>query len=240
MLPNFSDRATINELMDNPNCDEVRLLRTIHQFASINRLVSRYRTILSQWVLDDMKQQPSKEYHLVDMGAGGCDIDAWLLKAARRKGLKLRITACDMDPRIIAYAQSTYGHLSGLEIKKLNLLEDEIGEPIDYIFANHFLHHLTSEQIIHLLRQWHPLVRRRMIFSDLLRHPSAYFGFSLLAFFYRNSFTRSDGLISIRKGFIPEELTALANAATDRDFSIDRLLPGRLVLCLDGNGTDTA
>lgn len=240
MLPDLSTRALTSELMDNPNCNEARLLRTLRQFASINRLVSRYRTILKHWVLEDMLNNPQKEYHLVDMGAGGCDIDVWLLRTAQRRGLKLRITACDMDPRVIAYARSTFGHTPGLEIRETNLLTDPFDESVDYVFANHFLHHLTHKEIIRLLQLWQPLVRRKMIFSDLLRSRSAYLGFSVFSLFYTNSFSRVDGLTSIRKGFLPEELATLADTATGHDFSVHRLLPGRLVLCIDGNTTGAA
>lgn len=234
MIPDFSRRANIPELMDDPNCDEARLLRTVRQFSSINRGVSRYRTILKRWVLADMLNDPEREYHLVDMGAGGCDIDVWLLAAAQRRRLKLRITACDMDPRIIAYARSTFGHTSGLEIRETNLLTDPFDEPVDYVFANHFLHHLTSEEIIRLLQRWQPLVRRRMVFSDLLRSSTAYWGYSALSLLYPNSFARIDGLISIRKGFFPKELAALADATTIHGFSVHQLLHGRLVLCMEG------
>jgi len=240
MLPDLSVRASIPELMDEPDCDETRLLRTVRQFASINRMVARYRTILKRWVLADMLNDPQKQYHLVDMGAGGCDIDVWLLKAAREYGLNLRITACDLDPRIIAHARSAFGQTQGLELRQTDLLNGTIDEPVDYVFSNHFLHHLTREEIIRLLRLWQPRIRRRMVFSDLLRSPPAYLGYSALSLFYPNSFARIDGLISIRKAFMPKELAALTNAAGIAGFSIHRLHPGRLVLCIDGTTVDTA
>lgn len=237
IVPDLSVRSTINELMDEPGCDERKLLRTVRQFASINRLVSRYRTILKRQVLDDMQNDPQRKYHLVDMGAGGCDIDVWLLKAAQKRGLKLRITACDMDARIVAEARSSFGHKPGLEIRQINLLTEEFDEPVDYVFANHFLHHLSSAEILRLLQLWQPRVRRKMVFSDLLRSPAAYLGYSALSLLYPNSFARTDGLISIRKGFFPRELAALAGAATGNGlFYVDRLAPGRLVLCIDTNG----
>lgn len=51
MFPDFSNRADIDELMDAPDCDEVKLLRTVRQFSSINGLVSRYRTVLRSLAL---------------------------------------------------------------------------------------------------------------------------------------------------------------------------------------------
>ncbi|MDF7799363.1 methyltransferase domain-containing protein [Pontiellaceae bacterium B1224] len=236
LFPNMTARATIDELMDAPDCDETRLLRTVRQFSAINRQVARYRTILKREVLADIMLDPDREYHLVDMGAGGCDIDVWLLNAARKRGLKLRISACDIDPRIIRYARSTFGNTPGLTIRKADLLAESFDDPVDYVFANHFLHHLTEEHIVALLRLWQPRVRRRLVFSDLRRDPASYLGYAALSLFYPHSFARIDGLISIRKGFKYTELIALAREAVgDQVFYINHLRPGRLVLCIPGS-----
>lgn len=239
MLPDFANRSDMTELMDDPLCSEELLLRTVKQFASINRLVARYRTILKRWVLADMLQSPGKAYHLVDMGAGGCDIDVWLLHTARKLGLNLRITACDLDPRIIDYARSTYGHIDGLTIRPADLLAGRFDEPVDFVFANHFLHHLSNDSIIDLIRLWQPQVRGRMVLSDLERNRLSYLGFSLFARVYRTSFARYDGLVSIRRGFRVCELESLAREALgERSCRVHRLAPGRLALCIEGNGTE--
>ena len=231
-LPSLTCRADMPELMDDAGCDPEALLRTVDQFASINRLVSRYRTILNRWVLDDMRREPERAWHLLDMGAGGCDIDEWLLNAARRQGLNLRVTACDVDPRIVRDAQTRRGRLPGLTIRRLDVLSDDVDEPVDYVFGNHFLHHLSAEELPGLLRRWMPRVRRRMVFSDLSRDRYSYMGFFLLSLFYRNSFAREDGLMSIRKGFRVPELYALAtqSGVPERAVTVQTHCPGRLAL----------
>jgi hypothetical protein len=158
-MPAMTMRTTIPERMDAPDCSEEALLRTVDQFASINRLVSRYQAILARWVLADMLHDPERDWHLLDMGAGGCDIDAWLLAAARRRGMNLRITACDVDARIVRRALEKKGHLPGLTIQGLNVLTDAYDDPVDYVFANHFLHHLSDDQIGTLIRRWAPRAR---------------------------------------------------------------------------------
>ena len=239
MLPDFSQRATIKEQMDNPDCDESKLLHTLHQFSSINRQVSRYRTILNRWVITDMMKDPDKQYHLVDMGAGGCDIAVWLLHTARKLGLNLHITACDLDPRILDYARSTYGETAGLSFRQTDLLTGRFDEPVDFVFANHFLHHLTNENIIDLIRLWQPQVRHRMVLSDLERNRWSYLGFSISARIYRNSFSRYDGLISIQRGFRDCELDSLAKEALEGgSCQVHRLAPGRLALCIEGTGAE--
>jgi 2-polyprenyl-3-methyl-5-hydroxy-6-metoxy-1,4-benzoquinol methylase len=240
MLPDFSTRSEMAELMDDPRCSEEFLLRTLQQFASINRLFSRYRTILKRWVLADMLKSSEKAYHLVDMGAGGCDIAVWLLHTAGKLGLNLRITACDLDPRIIDYAHATYGHIDGLTIRQMDLLAGGFDGPVDFVFANHFLHHLTNDNIIDLIRLWQPQVRHRMILSDLERNRFSYVGFSFFARLYCNSFARSDGLISIQRGFRAGALEALAREALgDGSCCVHRLAPGRLTLCIEGRGRKT-
>ncbi len=231
MFPSLAQRDCATEQMDQPDCCEIKLLRTVRQFTSINRLVSRYRTILQRWVLNDMMGNRFRTYHFVDLGAGGCDIDAWLLKEASHRGLNLRITACDMDKRICNYAESNYAGTTGLTVRHMDVLKSLPDEPIDYVFANHFLHHLSNVEIQTLLRQWIPLVNRCMIFSDLYRGYLAYAGYSILSLFYVNSFAREDGLISIRKGFLPGELVKLARSVgSDLDIAVHQLLPGRLIL----------
>lgn len=241
MAPDFSTRSTRTELMDDPDCSEVLLLQTLRQFSSINRLVSRYRTVLKRWILADMMQDSERSYHLVDMGAGACDIDAWLLQTAGRLGLKLRVTACDLDPRTIGYARTTYGHIEGLTVRQTDLLADRFDEPVDYVFANHFLHHLPNEEIIRLLRLWQPRVDRRMVLSDLLRDPFAYAGFWFLSLVYRNSFARYDGLVSVQRAFKPHELEALAREALPEGIhAVHPMAPGRLVLRVEGNRKKSA
>lgn len=238
MIPSRNDlasRAQLAEAMDAPDCCEEQLLRTLGQFDSVNRWVSRYRHIVRRWVFSDMERRPNRDYHLVDLGAGGCDIDAWILREASRRGLGLRITAYDADPRIVQFARDQFGGTPGLDIHHQDVLAEPTDLPVDYVFANHFLHHLADDQIVTLLRGWLPRTRRRMVFSDLHRTQFAYLGFSLFGSLYRNSFTRQDGLVSIQRGFRPPELEALAErAGMSEAASVHRLVPSRIVCCIQG------
>lgn len=225
-------RSTEKEIMDDPGCDPVLLLRTVDQFAAINRIVSRYRRILSRLVLDDMELAPQRSYHMVDIGAGGCDIMLWLLRESRRRGLKLQVTAIDIDPRIINHARMRTADEDGLNVQMLDAFEISNLAPVDYVFANHFFHHLEHEKIVDLLGIIASTVKRTFVLSDLARSYFSYAGFFLLSnLFFRNSFAISDGLQSIRRGFLLDELRMIAtNAGLAHRTSILRLPPGRLVL----------
>lgn len=221
-LASFNKRATADELMDQPDCDEQQLFRTLDQFHGINVLFSRVRGLLKRTLLADM--QPGIEYHLLDLGAGACDIPVWLLKQAEQRGLQLRITALDADPRVVRYAREHYGNVPGLSIVEGNALELESFAPFDYLFANHFLHHLPQEEVERILAQSRKLCRRGFVFSDLQRSPWSYLAFSLVARIYRGSFAREDGLLSIRKGFLPTDFSP------QPDLHIRTAFPGRIHL----------
>lgn len=219
----FAERATEEELMDRPDCDERRLVRTLDQFHDINRLFSRVRGLLKRTVLADMV--PGRDYRLLDLGAGACDIPVWLLGEAGRRGLSLAVTAVDADPRVVRYARKRYGDVGGLGIVEADALDLDALAPFDYLFANHFLHHLPAAAIQKLLADARRLAGRGFVISDLRRSPWSYLGFSIFARIYRDSFTRADGLISIRKGFTPEELRRLAG---DTPAEVRTALPGRV------------
>ena len=212
-LPDFSKRIWVAEAMDAVDCDEAMLLRTIAQFGGINRLVSRYRTLLARTVLRDMRDAPEREYHLVDLGAGGCDIPAWLLQRSRQLGLRLRVTALDSDARTVAWAQRRWAREEGLTVVCAGAEELARFGPVDYVFANHFLHHLPDEAIRPILARVRDVAARGYVLADIRRGAFAYMGVTLLnGLFFRRSFALADGQLSVRKGFLKSELEALLPA----------------------------
>lgn len=214
--------------MDQPDCDPEQLFRTLDQFKGINILFSRVRKLLRQTVLKDMK--PGTRYHLVDLGAGACDIPVWLLQQARRRGLDLHITAVDADPRVIKYARDKHAEVDGLTILETDALNLQALAPFDYLFANHFLHHLPDDVLPGLIYDAYMLCNRGFVFSDLKRSRFSYLAFSILAKIYRNSFAREDGLISIRKGFQEEDFQKISRSIPVK---IQTAFPGRIQLLSD-------
>jgi ubiquinone/menaquinone biosynthesis C-methylase UbiE len=221
----FSKRSTDAELMDLPDADEARLFRTLDQFQHINRVFSQVRPLLRKTILRDM--QPGTDYHMIDIGAGACDIPIWMLHEAGKRGLTLRITAVDSDPRVVRYARERHAQIEGLSIHEADALKLGECDPFHYVFANHFLHHLPDEVIPQLLRDLHRLSQRGFVISDLRRSRWSYLGFSLVSRLYRDSFARTDGLISIRKGFQPADIQRYA---PDLPLKIQTALPGRIQL----------
>ena len=224
--------ATDKEKMDMPDADLNRLLRTVRQFRWINRLFSASRLLLREHFFRTMEQDPARSYTLLDVGAGGCDIATWAAREARIRGLKLSITALDNDPRILPIAHRAVRDYPEIRVLEGNALDfGELGS-FDFIFSNHFLHHLDWDEIGILLRQVVARTRLAFVMNDLKRSRWAYLGCTVfLGPWARRSFAFHDGRLSIRRGFLPGELRDF----TTRNFPDARIhvaetSPARVVL----------
>ena len=192
--------------MDLPDSDPARLEATLRQFSWINRLLTGARRLLERTVLEDIRRRPGP-CTLLDVGAGGADLALWL---ARRR--------CAGVERIRVRLGSA------AELERL--------DGFDYVFANHFLHHLQDAQVAPTVAAMLGRARRLLVITDLLRSPASYFWYALFAgVFLHGSFAAYDGLLSIRRGFLPEELSALlACAAPEGRLEVRREPPGRVVV----------
>ena len=232
MKGRWNERATEKELMDDPAADEADLLATVRQFGPINRLLSRSRTLLRRHILDDAAGRGLTSYTVLDLGAGGCDIAEWLVGAAGRLGASVQVICLDSDPRIAAYARRRVGGTPNLQVLEASAEELPRVGPVDYIFANHFLHHLENSEILDLLPILREFARYGVVLNDLKRSRLSYLGYSILAsLFFRNSFAFYDGRLSIRRGFLRRELEEMvATSGLSQEAEVCSLFPGRLAV----------
>ena len=225
-------QAQLSERMEQAQGPETVYRRTLRRFALINRLFSRYRILLKRWVISEMKRQPDRDYTLVDMGAGGCDIDRWLAQRASRAGLRLRIVAVDHDPRALDFCRSNTQDLPDIQVRQEDALDVTEREAADFVFANHLLHHMTDDEVVRLLQNLDRMPLIRYVLSDLRRSCFAWRGFRLTAWpFGAGSYIVEDGLASIRRAFSINELRGLiARARLRRPIEVRAMFPSRLVV----------
>jgi 2-polyprenyl-3-methyl-5-hydroxy-6-metoxy-1,4-benzoquinol methylase len=144
---------------------------------------------------------------LLDLGSGGGDIARSLAGWARRDGLALEVTAADPDERAYAFA-SAVPH-PGVELRRAWASElADAGERFDLVVSNHVLHHL--DDVRGFLAESARLAPRAL-HSDLRRSTLAFALYSAVTWpTARRSFLFTDGRLSIRRSYTPDELQALA------------------------------
>lgn len=153
----------------------------------------------------------SNTAHCVDIGAGDGRLAAHIADWTRRNGHPVRVTALDLLARHL-HRVGTHTGLSRLQADALRL--PFAANSVDYLVSSLMLHHLTPEQAVALLRSAWRVARRGLVFSDLMRGHLPLVGFRLIKpILARSPITRHDGVVSIRRGYTPDELRLMAREA---------------------------
>lgn len=207
LFPDMRTRNTTEkEKLEYPDADMLRLRHTIRQFKLINCLFSASSRLLRTHFFTVMESEPKRTYTLLDVGAGGCDIAIWAAREARQRGLKLNITALDNDARILPIAYRAIRDYPEIRIVEGNALEISRLGSFDFVFSNHFMHHLAWDDIRIFLERIIAQTRLAFVMNDLKRSNWAYLGFTIYStVLTRRSFHSHDGRLSIRRAFLPGE-----------------------------------
>ena len=207
-LPDLSSRAVSAELMDDTAVDENLLFTTLRDFKYINRFLSQFGRVLRETVIADMHRRKAREVSFLDIAAGGCEIGLWFARYCRNHGIACMVYCCDNDPRALKYAREACRNEPSISFIESDARDiGGLGLSVDYVFTNHFLHHLSYDDIPGMLRTISNCGRHGFVVHDLERAYWSYICFTILAgILYRNGFTFSDGRMSIRRGFILAEL----------------------------------
>jgi predicted O-methyltransferase YrrM len=226
-------RSDQTEIRDAHDVDPKKVYRTLAQFKLINLLLSRSRRLMKEILMPHMLQAGQKKLTILEIGAGGGDIALWFANLCRAQAIEIKMLCLDNDPQAIEFARKRFHRCESVSVRHGSAHEIEaLDENIDYIFANHFLHHLSSQEIPQFLEKVYSRARRGFLINDLLRSRLAYLGFTLLAgICFHGSYHFHDGRLSIRKGFtLPELKTIVAQLSFADSVRIGCRIPARIYL----------
>ena len=182
-------------------------------------------------------ETPDEGFTVLDVATGTADIPVAIAKWARQTGIRVRVTAVDLDPLIVniarkksePYPEITLAVADGFELPFENQL-------FDYVLCSKTAHHFTDEKVLQMIKEFSRVARRGYVIVDLRRSWIAYILILLLTrFFSRNRLSRSDGPLSVLKSFTPGELAALASRSGTSVFRVSKepfwlmVLEGRVI-----------
>ncbi len=221
----LSRRATQAEYFDAPDRSLAEISEGYRLLARVNR-VFRFAEPFQRLIPQLLGAERCRVLTLLDLGAGdgslGTELTAWALQ----RGWNWRVTNLELNPlalQLNSSSQNVGGSALDLPFQKSSF---------DVVIASQMTHHLGSDVDVarHFREAWR-VSRDAVLVYDLHRSVLMYgvIWLFLHAWGFPAHF-RSDGLLSVRRGWRVQEWQALAEQAGIRNASVWRDHGARILL----------
>ena len=197
------------EILDDPGVSSDLMNRSMSDVARANVLFGGRRAALAE--LLPALESIGKNGSMLDVGTGVGDIPAAAKVAARDLGLSLWTIGFDLSLPLVAENRKandvvTRGDALCLPFETAS---------IDVVMASQMLHHFEFDDAVKVVREMNRVARTRAIISDLRRSVFAAAGIWMVSFpLGFHPVSRHDGVVSVMRGFLPGELSAIVKEAT--------------------------
>jgi SAM-dependent methyltransferase len=215
-VPSLRRRATDAELLDE-GVPEAAALRSLQDLRFVNRWLGNRRSVLAA-----VRPHLPAGGNLLDVGSASGDLPAFF--ASRLPGPLLAV-GLDVKALHFRFAPALVRRVVA-DVRALPFA----ARSFDVVTASLFLHHFGDQELPALLSSLFALARRALVVNDLERTLVPYlFGKALFPLLFRSPVSVADGLVSIRRGFRPQELLAAFAGAAISHVTVERRFPYRLL-----------
>jgi SAM-dependent methyltransferase len=150
---------------------------------------------------------------ILDVGSGSAGVARMIARWARRAGLDVSVTGLDLSPQATAWARRESAGIPKLTFVRGDARALPFAEgSFDYVICSLFLHHLSEDDIVSLLRGFARLAVRGFVLADVLRRRRAWLWAKLVTLF-GHAVVRHDGPLSVRRSFTLAEIGSVAARA---------------------------
>ncbi len=225
-MPSLLFRKQIPELMDDPAIDANEHLRALAGLSRLNWLSGSAGLLWAP--IYALYQQARRPLRILDVATGSGDVPARLVQKARRHGVQLEVSGCDVSSTAVSTASvcCPTGHFFVHDV-----LREPLPEAYDVVICSLFLHHLSEEQAVLLLQRMQAAATQIVLVNDLVRSP---LNLSLVwvatRLVTRSKVVRFDGPASVRSAFTTKEVEVLAHKAGLVQATIQTRFPCRYLL----------
>ncbi|GAB4549029.1 MAG: class I SAM-dependent methyltransferase [Phycisphaerales bacterium] len=225
-------RTLVGELMDDPTLDRREHELALRGLARLNLLSAAARPFVHTLQV----HAKGRCFDLLDVASGSGDVLLGTARALRRRGVDVRANACDVSP-VACERIALRAERAGIPVRVFTadaLAEGALGErAYDGVMNTLFLHHLTRDDAVRLLRSMARALRVGgvLVASDLLRTRRCYaMALAASRLVTRSRVVHVDALRSVRAAFAADELRGLASEAGLSGARVSRVWPERGLL----------
>lgn len=198
----LSARSTQPEQLDDQSTDLATYHRCLGELAAVNRLTFAHYPTLRWLARATAARQAASTVSVLDVACGHGDLLRAIATWARHRGLKVRLSGIDVNPRSTAIAREATPRWMDIEYQTADVFQYALAERPDFIVSSDFTHHLDDEDVVKFLTWLDENSERGWHIVDLHRHVLPYYSFPALARLMGwHRILREDGVISIARSF---------------------------------------
>jgi SAM-dependent methyltransferase len=237
--PDFSHRAQLTELMDEP-CTRDQLRGCLSDLAKLNRWTFAYRPVI-HWLDTLVDNAPSdfmqslraqaEPLRILDVASGYGDglrrIEQW----ANSRRIAVELTGLDINPDAIVIAGETSPAVSRIRWITADIFHYSPPQPVHLVVSSLFTHHLSEKEIVRFLQWMEQHAKLGWFVNDLSRAQIPYHFMRIFGRLARlHPFVQHDAPASIARSFVPEDWQRMCASAglSDAEVEIQSFKPARL------------
>ena len=211
------------EYLDEPGVDPRVVTRSLADVALANRMFGGVRAVITE--LKPVLGELPRSATMLDVGSGMGDIPMRARVVTEETGRTLSTIALDASEALARVSASRTAAAVCGDALMLPFRD----RSFDLVTCSQLLHHFPDAQARTLLRELDRVARVRVIVSELRRSWIAAAGIWLASWGLRfHPISRHDGVVSVLRGFTPEELTAAVASAVGREPVVMRRIGYRI------------
>jgi SAM-dependent methyltransferase len=210
-------RSRQKEILDRPDVDPRVVTRSLADVARSNALFGGRSSAIDEFraALSELPRRAS----LLDVGTGLGDIPRYACEVADENGIDLHAFGLDSAEELARASRDAVDCVVCGDALQLPFAD----RSVDVVMCSQVLHHFSHDDAIALLREMDRVARVRVIVSDLYRSRLAALGLWIASFPLRfHAVSRHDGVVSVMRGFTPDELTDTVREAVARPATVRR------------------
>jgi hypothetical protein len=205
-------RVDAPEILDSDACSPADVAATLGDIGRVNRWFGGVAT--TQKMVERVAQASRANFSLLEVAAGSGELAEIVQQRLARRGITLDVTLLDR-----ARSHLPRGNHS--------IVGDALALPFgnsafDLVSCSLFAHHLDPQQLAQFVREALRVSRRALLINDLVRHPLhlalAFAGYPIM----RSRVAWLDGLTSVRRAYVPEEIRGVLASALPQRVEIAR------------------
>jgi len=206
-------RVNTPEILDSDQCPSQEVEVSLRDLSRMNRWFGGVAT--TRGLIERVAAAAGqKHFSLLEVAAGFGEVPKRAASQLARKGIVVEVTLLDR-----AHSHLLPGTRS--------IVADALALPFrdcafDLVSCSLFAHHLEPDALARFVHEALRVSRRAVLINDLIRHPLhlalVYAGFPLM----RSRVSRVDGVASVRRAYVPEEMPAMISSNGSSRMEIQR------------------